>query len=54
MSVVLGMLLMAFGVLLLLNGVRSRGSISTGFFSGSGPVWFIIFMFGAVLLYLGI
>lgn len=54
MSTFLGALLMVFGVLLLLNGIRSRGSISTGSFSSLGPVWFIIFMFGAVLLYFDI
>ena len=49
----LGAVLMAFGVLLMINGVRSRGSVRTKSFSSSGPVLFIIFMSGAFLAYIG-
>jgi hypothetical protein len=52
-TVFLGAVLMAFGVLLMMNGVRSRGSVRTKSFSSSGPIWFIIFMFGAFLAYIG-
>jgi hypothetical protein len=53
-SAFFGSLLMAFAVLLLMNGVRSRGSIRTKQFTSSGPVWFVIFMFGAFLVYIGL
>jgi hypothetical protein len=45
-----GSLLMVFAVLLLIGGVRSRGFVRTRSFTSSGPVWFVIFMFGAFLI----
>jgi len=49
-----GVVLMAFAILLLINGTRSRGFVRTRDFTGSGPVWFVIFMFGAFLTFIGI
>ena len=52
--VLFGSLLMAFAVILLISGAQERGYIRTEDFTGSGPVWFIIFMFGAFLTFIGV
>jgi hypothetical protein len=50
----LGAFLMVFAVLILMGGGRSRGFVRTKGFTGSGPVWFVMFMFGAFLASLGV
>jgi len=49
-----GSMLMAFAILLWISGARSRGFVRTSDFTSSGPVWFVIFMFGAFLTFIGI
>ncbi len=49
----IGVLALIIGIILLLLGITSRGSMDTEYGRFSGPIWFILMAFGIVLMVIG-
>ena len=48
----IGVLLFTIGLIAVIQGIKSRGEIDTAYGKIKGPVWFILVIVGALLLYI--